>query len=108
MPVLEASYYLEACHLFAERHKHVAFVLVGDDREWIRRRLLPRAGGGSVFFHEGGGGGSDAEAVGADLATLSACNHTVLSYGTFSFWGGERVWGKFRVRYPELLYYSIL
>jgi hypothetical protein len=27
-------------------------------------------------------------AVGVDLATLSQCNHTILSYGTFSFWAG--------------------
>ena len=26
--------------------------------------------------------------LGTDLAILSSCNHTILSYGTFSFWSG--------------------
>ena len=26
--------------------------------------------------------------VGLDMALISRCNYTILSYGTFSFWGG--------------------
>jgi hypothetical protein len=26
--------------------------------------------------------------VGRDLALLAACNHTILTYGTFGFWAG--------------------
>ena len=41
-------------------------------------------------------GNSDVGAPGADLALLAACNHLVVTHGTFSFWaaylaGGEVV-----------------
>ena len=26
--------------------------------------------------------------IGTDLAILASCNHTILSYGTYSFWAG--------------------
>ena len=32
--------------------------------------------------------------IGTDLAILSRCNHTILSYGTFSFWAGFLSGGK--------------
>ena len=32
--------------------------------------------------------------LGIDLAMLSKCNHTILSYGTFSFWAGFLCKGK--------------
>nr|ACO10954.1 Galactoside 2-alpha-L-fucosyltransferase 1 [Caligus rogercresseyi] len=31
---------------------------------------------------------STVEPLWLDLALLAACHHTILSYGTFSFWGG--------------------
>ena len=30
------------------------------------------------------------KSAGIDLAVLSACNHTILSYGTFTFWAGRQ------------------
>ena len=32
--------------------------------------------------------------LGIDMATLAICNHTILSYGTFSFWAGFLSGGK--------------
>ena len=32
--------------------------------------------------------------LGRDLAILASCNHTILSYGTFSFWAGFLSGGK--------------
>ena len=34
------------------------------------------------------------ESAGTDLALMARCNHTVLSYGTFSFWSGFLAGGK--------------
>ena len=32
--------------------------------------------------------------AGMDMALLASCNHTILSYGTFSFWSGFLSGGK--------------
>ena len=37
---------------------------------------------------------SPAEDIGDDLALLAACNHTILSYGTFGQWGALLAGGK--------------
>ena len=47
---------------------------------------------GDLHF-AGDGRTDDPDAVGRDLALLSACNHTVLSHGSFSYFGGALAGG---------------
>ena len=65
---------------------------LGDDPSWASSHLLPRSGSLFATLHASPSTGdpSDPGSVGADLALLAACNHTILSYGTFSFWAGKK------------------
>lgn len=72
---------------YRQKFKHSVFVVTGDDMDWVRSRLLPRVGSASVY-PVGDGRFADRDAVGIDLATMSLCNHTILSHGTYSFWAG--------------------
>ena len=56
------------------------FILVTDDPGWSRKHIR-----GKDVFHPTEG--SRAEGVGVDLAVLAACNHTIITYGTFGLWG---------------------
>ena len=56
------------------------FLVVTDDPTWARRHIT----GPDVTYSLAE---SLEEAVGVDLAILAACNHTVLTYGTFGLWG---------------------
>ena len=44
----------------------------------------------------------DNETVGVDMAILSKCNFTILSYGTYSFWSGFLSGG------PKILPYHMI
>ena len=87
--VAGAGYLRRAVALMRARHRNALFVVVSDDPEWCRRELrgLPRL----VIA----GDGQQAR-PGGDLALLAACNHSVVTHGTFGFWaaylaGGEVV-----------------
>ena len=83
-----ADYLRRALALMRRRHPDALFVVASDDLDWCRRELrapdVVLAGDG-VQTQPGG-----------DLALLAACNHSVLTHGTFGFWaaylaGGEVV-----------------
>eukprot|EP00096_Caligus_rogercresseyi_P011721 TRINITY_DN4705_c0_g1_i1.p1 TRINITY_DN4705_c0_g1~~TRINITY_DN4705_c0_g1_i1.p1 ORF type:complete len:392 (+),score=79.24 TRINITY_DN4705_c0_g1_i1:77-1252(+) len=87
LPKLSPSYYLEAMHLYQKKFKNVIFMVVSDEMKWVEDNLLPRRG--SAFIYPAGHGHVNCRtSVALDLALLAACHHTILSYGTFSFWGG--------------------
>jgi len=88
---LEAGYFLEAMDMYREKYKRVIFIYVSDDVNWGKTRLLPRVKTGDLYFVGDLLLGKEAHSLteqGRDLAVLAACNHTVLSYGTYGFWGG--------------------
>ena len=58
------------------------FVVVTDDPAWARRHIT-----GPDVTYSLAHTMPEEEAVGTDLAILAACNHTVLTYGTFGLWG---------------------
>ena len=60
-----------------------------DDPSWCRTHLLPRAGRYRTVHIVSADDDNDiAFEAGVDLAAMSLCRHTILSYGTYSFWAG--------------------
>ena len=85
---LESSYFLDAidlfCQKFPSKKYNLAFIYVSDDLEWGRINIGAKQGGKNVFFI-----GEEEESKGPlDLALLANCNHTIQSYGSFSYYAG--------------------
>ena len=83
-----ADYLRRALGLMRRRHPDALFVVASDDLDWCRRELRAP----DVVL---AGDGVQAQ-PGGDLALLAACNHSVVTHGTFGFWaaylaGGEVV-----------------
>lgn len=71
----------------------LALVVASDDPSWVQEVLLPhlRALGLRHSFLAGDGVLDEPE---RDLALLSACNHSVLAYGTFGLWSALMTGGR--------------
>ena len=89
---LDPGYFLNAMELFREKFKRVVFVYVSDDMDWGRRKLKSRLKTNDFYL---AGSLQDSRlsatpglAAAYDLSLLSLCNHTITSYGTYSFWAG--------------------
>lgn len=85
---LQSSYFLDAIELFREKFPskkyNLAFIYVSDDLEWGRINIGAKKGGKNVFFI-----GEEEESKGPyDLALLANCNHTIQSYGSFTYYAG--------------------
>ena len=100
LSLLSADYFHKAMHYFSSRYDQVIFVVVTDDMEWAEDNLsLPGVeflGHKTVLQKDTDHPLATGEDVGDDLALLAACNHTIISYGTFGQWaamlaGGEVV-----------------
>ncbi|XP_037075424.1 galactoside 2-alpha-L-fucosyltransferase 3-like [Pollicipes pollicipes] len=86
--LLGPGYFRRAMDLLRRRHGRCLFVVVSDDMRWCEEHLLA----GDVRMAGSGNVGSPV----SDMALLGACDHAVLSYGTFGFFaaylsGGEMV-----------------
>lgn len=84
------EYFRQAFQYFQEKYKNVVFVAISDDRLWCVKILSRHF---DVYVPE------EAPSPAHDLAILSNCNHTVMTYGTFGFWGGYLAGG-------EVLYFD--
>jgi hypothetical protein len=62
------------------------FKQISDDIDWVRSDFYPRTKSHFNVFVAGTGRAKDLDSVGIDLAIMAKMNHTILSYGTFSFW----------------------
>ncbi|XP_023235996.1 galactoside 2-alpha-L-fucosyltransferase 2-like [Centruroides sculpturatus] len=71
-------YFNEAFKYFRNKYSNVIFIVVSDDRRWCRKYLTKWS---DVVVAP-----TPPEAA-YDLALLSQCNHTIITYGTFGFWG---------------------
>ena len=86
------DYFKSALQVFRRTLQNPIFIVVSDDIPWARRHIS----GSDVFFPEPHQHHStmaktkadrDTFDVGADLALLAACNHSIVTYGTFGLWG---------------------
>lgn len=112
---LKAGYFLMAMDIFREHFGEgkVVFVFISDDIEWGKAALAPRNRAGDLFFASSPNNHADNSSIGHDLALMSLCDHAILSYGTFSYWGGYLTNGsvitplhfpEYRYRYAGLLF----
>ena len=77
------EYFQCALSLCRRRYPGAVFIVASDDVVWSRANIL----GGDVIMAADlvpDGKLSDRDAA-LDMATLSLCNHTIVSYGTFSY-----------------------
>ena len=102
MKNLDLEYYLRAMQLyrkkFAKEHlrKLMIFVLLSDDMQWGKHKLLPQARDGDLYLG-GEGSPNENESIGNDFALLANCNHTIESHGSFSYFAGAFA-GGFKIK----------
>ena len=77
------EYFQCALSLCRRRYTGVVFIVASDDISWARANIL--GDDVSLAVDLAPAGALDSRAAALDMATLSLCNHTVVSYGTFSF-----------------------
>ena len=61
---------------FTDKYKNVLFIVCSDDIQWCKDNIV----GGNIVY-------SQTESDVIDLAILSHCNHTIMSTGSFGWWG---------------------
>ncbi|GFU12417.1 galactoside alpha-(1,2)-fucosyltransferase 1, partial [Nephila pilipes] len=79
------EYFQKATEYFRNKYQNVIFLVVSDDRRWCIENLSGRLG---VHVTQ------EASSPIHDLAVLAHCNHTVMTYGTFGFWGAYLAGGE--------------
>lgn len=84
------EYFQKAFQYFRKKYNNVIFIAVSDDRTWCSEKLSKEL---TVHVPE------EAPSAAHDLAILANCNHTVITYGTFGFWGAYLAGG-------EVLYFD--
>jgi len=80
--VATPDYFIVAMEWFQHRfpHDQLLYILATDDRKWCRNNFPYKFLGKSSVVHTALG--PDVQ----DLAILMACNHTVITVGTFGWW----------------------
>ncbi|XP_018316424.1 galactoside 2-alpha-L-fucosyltransferase 3 [Mycetomoellerius zeteki] len=95
------SYYLSAMDYFAGKYSNVIFVITSDNIAWCKYNLRSKRHRIS-FVSE-----NDGKGPGKDLAVLSACNHSIIDYGTYGSFGAILAAGE-TVVYNVTTYFSTL
>jgi len=103
LPMLGPDFFLRAMEHFRKKISGVVvFVIVSDDLLWARQHFsnskypVEFLGHSAVLPKDINKPLATGVDVGEDLALLAACNHSIISYGTFGMWaailaGGEVV-----------------
>lgn len=95
------SYYLSAMDYFADKYSNVVFVVTSDNITWCKYNL--RSKRHRISFVSD----NDGKGPGKDLAVLSACNHSIIDYGTYGSFGAILAAGE-TVVYNVTTYFSTL
>ena len=74
--VADGNFTRKSMNAFRAQYKDAFFVVVSDDQKWCQKTIK----GSDVIF-------SPFKEPIVDMAILSLCNHTIITAGTFSWWG---------------------
>ena len=93
--VAPAEYFEQALKLYRERYNNTIFVVVCEpaDLDCVLAQSCFAAGDVHV--------NTRARTAGQDLAILAACNHTIMSVGTFGWWGAYLAGGDVTYYRPD-------
>lgn len=86
---VDIPYFQKSIEYFRNKYSNITFLAISDDRKWTRDNLSSL---GILTL-------PDSASPGHDLAVLSSCNHTIMTYGSFGFWGSYLAGG-------EVVYFS--
>lgn len=76
--VASAEYLARASAYFEERFHNILYIVCSNGMKWVKEKFKPKHG--KVVFSE------DKTAI-HDLALLSRCNHTIMTVGSYGWWG---------------------
>merc|ERR1712029_1196817 len=96
---LYEDYFEDATDYFAEEYENAVFVYVSDDMRWGRRNLK----GIKHSLHFLGCGEGSEDCTGKDLAVLAACNHTIVTHGSFGHWAAFMAGGEIYTEYGSIV-----
>ena len=74
--VADRNYTQKSMNFFREKHKNAVFVILSDDQKWCKENIQ----GNDVIF-------SPFIDPIVDMAILSLCHHTIITSGSFGWWG---------------------
>lgn len=95
------SYYFAAMDYFIGKYDNVVFVVTSDNIVWCKYHL------NSKRYRIKFVSDVDARGPGKDLAVLSACNHSIIDYGTYGSFGAILAAGE-TIVYNVTTYFSTL
>ncbi|XP_033725793.1 galactoside 2-alpha-L-fucosyltransferase 2-like [Pecten maximus] len=81
--VADETFVIKALNYFRSKYKNPVFVMIGDDAAWMRSKFNY----GDVHIATSG-------SAGADLAIMAQCNHSVVTSGTYGWWGAYLAGGE--------------
>ncbi|KAK6635938.1 hypothetical protein RUM44_001192 [Polyplax serrata] len=77
----DIEFFSQAMNYFRSKYRNTVFIVVSDDPDWCKSNL----GGPEDDVYVASIPGITGP--GQDIATMSACNHSIIDYGTFGVWG---------------------
>lgn len=81
VPAATEDFFYTAMNYFRKKYQNTVFIVVSDDPDWCKSHL----GGPDEDVYVASIPGITGP--GQDIATMSACNHSIIDYGTFGVWG---------------------
>lgn len=82
--VAHSGFFVEAMEHFTSKYSDVVFVVVSDDIKWCQKNI--NSSRGNVFF--------EANEPYEDMALMAQCNHSIITIGTFGYWGAYLAGGE--------------
>ena len=84
---LGPSYFKRAMQHMADMYTRVQFLVVTDDSKWVTENLSPNLVEKKDTMTRVNVTVCKGNSAGHDLAILSMCDHTIISTGTYGWWG---------------------